>query len=193
MNKMLIILAAGTCFGASLYGPAFPPDLQRRVLGKDPVVAAAAAKEALRMYGSQPLKLVTYLGMTTQQLEQIAAGKGAQKGPQPTPTPGPAGPERKGGNVAPGGVTEPMKMLEPAPKQAVTIPAMIGPAPSQAVETEGVKPQRAQISVAPLIPEETHEQVLLQAERRKTELPPIYEQVRIEKEAEANVGTKAQG
>lgn len=76
MNKKLLALAACACLGLSLYAESpFSPDIQRRFLGRDPIARRQAAQEALAKYGSQPLKLVTYLGMTPEQLKQIVAGQ----------------------------------------------------------------------------------------------------------------------
>lgn len=72
MKKTLYALAAVTCLSASLYG-SFPGDLQRALLGKDPVARRMAAKQALAQFGNNALKLSTYTGMSIAQLKQLAA------------------------------------------------------------------------------------------------------------------------
>lgn len=72
MKKTLFALAAVTCLSASLYG-SFPADLQRDLLGKDPVARRMAAKKALAQFGNNALKLSTYTGMSIAQIKQLAA------------------------------------------------------------------------------------------------------------------------
>ncbi len=96
MDKRFLVLIAVASFGTYFHSSAFDPGLQRRVLGSDRAAAAAAAKQALAKYGNQPLKLMTYLGMTKEQLQKIAAGGAAKPastpGLAPAPVPGPSKP-----------------------------------------------------------------------------------------------------
>lgn len=77
MNKNHVLLAIAVCLSASLHA-SFPADLQRNILGKDPVAAKGAAAEALLKFGNNPLKLMTYTGKTVEQLKQMAAGTTTQ-------------------------------------------------------------------------------------------------------------------
>lgn len=74
MNIKFFVLAAAVYSACSL-DASFPKEIQRNILGKNPVARQAAAKKALALYGNSPLRLATYTGMTVEQLEDIASGK----------------------------------------------------------------------------------------------------------------------
>lgn len=88
MNNKLCVLIAVACLGTSLYG-SFPRDIQRDLLGADPVARKAAAQRALKMR-LPALKLMTFTGMSAAQLQQIvnaptAAAPAAQSRVRPAP------------------------------------------------------------------------------------------------------------
>ncbi len=88
MNNKLCVLIAVACLGTSLYG-SFPRDIQRDLLGADPVARKAAAQRALKMR-LPALKLMTFTGMSAAQLQQIvnaptAAAPAAQPRVRPAP------------------------------------------------------------------------------------------------------------